>query len=95
MLDAAGPADTGRPGGVQQLLACASLAALTRCWPPSAWKAWRPAPRLLRVPGEPLSAHWMEEAASAIALSINTSSCQLDLDGVIVDSAVGGPCWTA
>jgi predicted NBD/HSP70 family sugar kinase len=33
----------------------------------------------------------MEEAANAIAFAINTSSCLLDLDGVIVDGAVGAP----
>jgi hypothetical protein len=47
--------------------------------------------RLLQAPWAPVTAHWLEKAASAIAFSINTSSCLLDLDGVIVDGAVSAP----
>ena len=32
---------------------------------------------------------WLQDAAGAIAFAINTSSCLLDLDGVIVDGAPG------
>jgi len=34
---------------------------------------------------------WLRDAAGAIAFAINTSSCLLDLDGVIVDGAAGTP----
>jgi predicted NBD/HSP70 family sugar kinase len=47
--------------------------------------------RLLQAPWVPVTARWMGEAATAIAFSINTSACLLDLDGVIVDGAVGAP----
>ena len=52
-------------------------------------------PRLLQAPWAPVTRRWLEEAASAIAFSINTSSCLLDLDGVIVDGAVGAPLLEA
>jgi predicted NBD/HSP70 family sugar kinase len=37
----------------------------------------------------------VQEAATAIAFSINTSSCLLDLNAVIVDGAVGAPLLEA
>lgn len=87
-----GLADTIRPGGVQQLLACASLARLDDMLAAVGLESL-PAgdARLLQAPWAPVTARWVGEAASAIAFSINTSSCLLDLDGVIVDGAIGAP----
>ena len=83
-------ADSARPGGVQQLLACASLATLDDMFAGAGLESLAAAdPRLLQSPWAPLTQRWVREAATAIAFSINTSSCLLDLDGVIVDGAPG------
>jgi hypothetical protein len=87
--------NTGRPGGVQQLLACASLAALDEMLAAVGLESLAPGDAPAAGTLAPVSAHWVEKGASAIAFSINTSSCQLDLDGVVVGGAVGGPCGTA
>lgn len=86
-----GLADTIRPG-VQQLLACASLATLDDMLAAVGLESLPASDaRLLQAPWAPVTARWVGEAASAIAFSINTSSCLLDLDGVIVDGAMGAP----
>ncbi|MBA4094441.1 MAG: serine/threonine protein kinase [Candidatus Accumulibacter sp.] len=87
---ALGVADPTRPGGMQQLLAVASLARLEEMLA-AVGLEHLPAgdARLLQAPWAPVTRRWVDEAASAIAFSINTSSCLLDLDGVIVDGALG------
>jgi predicted NBD/HSP70 family sugar kinase len=89
-------ADRTRPGGVQQLLACASLARLDDMSAAVGLESLAAAdPRLLQSPWAAVTRRWVQEAATAIAFSINTSSCLLDLDGVIVDGAVGAPLLEA
>lgn len=91
-----GVADGARPGGVQQLLASASLATLEDMFAAAGLENL-PAgdPRLLVAPWLPVTRRWLGEAAGAIAFSINTSACLLDLEAVIVDGAVGSPVLAA
>jgi predicted NBD/HSP70 family sugar kinase len=44
--------------------------------------------RLLQAPWLALTDRWLDDAAAAIAVSINGSACLLDLEGVIVDGAM-------
>ena len=89
-------AGTIRPGGVQQLLASASLATLDEMFAAAGLESLAADdPRLLQSAWAPVTRRWMQEAASAIDFSINTSSCLLDLDSVIVDGAVGAPLLEA
>ena len=82
-------ADPSRPGGTRQLLACASLATLEEMIAAAGLQSLAATDaRLLQQPWAPVTQRWLHEAANAIAFSINTSSCLLDLDGVIVDGAV-------
>jgi len=89
-------AGSSRPGGVQQLLASASLATLEDMFAAVGLESLAAGdPRLLQSPWAPVTRRWVQEAATAIAFSINTSSCLLDLDAVIVDGAVGAPLLEA
>ena len=84
-----GVADGLRPGGAQQLLSCASLATLEDMLAAVGLdKLPSGDARLLQAPWAPVTARWLEEAANAIAFAVNSSSCLLDLDGVIVDGAL-------
>ena len=79
-----------------QLLACASLATLSDMFAAAGLESLAAAdPRLLQAPWAAVTRRWIQEAATAIAFAINTSSCLLDLDGVIVDGAVGAPLLEA
>lgn len=89
-------ADPNRPGGARQLLACASLATLDEMIAAAGLQSLAATDaRLLQLPWAPVTRRWLHEAANAIAFSINTSSCLLDLDGVIVDGAVEAPLLEA
>ncbi|MEN3278842.1 MAG: hypothetical protein V7631_4632 [Massilia sp.] len=84
-----GVAASTRPGPAQQLLATASLAALDEMFAAVGLDSLPPGdPRLLQAPWAPGTRRWLAEAAGAIAFSINTSACLLDLDGVIVDGVL-------
>ncbi|MGX4641590.1 ROK family transcriptional regulator [Massilia sp. SYSU DXS3249] len=91
-----GVADSTRPGATPQLLATASLARLEEMLAAVGLERL-PAgdARLLQAPWAPVTRHWIEEAAGAIAFSINTSACLLDLEAVIVDGAMGSPLLAA
>jgi predicted NBD/HSP70 family sugar kinase len=43
--------------------------------------------RSLDMPWRPLTHAWLEDAATAMALAINSAACLLDLDGVIIDGS--------
>ncbi len=45
--------------------------------------------RALQAPWRPHTLEWMRVASPAIALSINSAACLLDLEGVIVDGSFG------
>lgn len=93
---ALGVVDSSRPGGVQQLLTAASLATLDDMLAEVGLDSLPPGDaRLLQAPWAPVTRRWLDNAASAIAFSINTSSCLLDLDAVIVDGALQAPVLDA
>lgn len=47
--------------------------------------------RNLEAPWDAVTLQWVEEAANAIAFGVTGAACLLDLDGVIVDGAIGRP----
>lgn len=51
--------------------------------------------RSLQPPWAPVTQGWLHDAASAIALAVNSAACLLDLDGVIVDGNVPRPLLAA
>jgi predicted NBD/HSP70 family sugar kinase len=76
-------------GAAPQLLSVASLHTLEVAWrdaglaEPIAGVA-----QALQSPWRPVTQAWLQQAALAIAHSINGAACLLDLDGVIVDGAI-------
>ena len=91
-----GVADSARPGPAPQMLASASLATLEDMFAAVGLESLPPNDaRLLAAPWLPVTRRWIEEAAAAIAFSINASTCLLDLEAVIVDGAVGAPLLAA
>lgn len=80
------------PGGPApaQLLSVASLLGLERRWR----DAGLPTAALLdgsalQAPWRPHTEAWLDEAGRAIAMAVHGAACFLDLEGVIVDGAVG------
>jgi predicted NBD/HSP70 family sugar kinase len=79
--DAAAPA---------QLLSVASLFTLERRYADAGLDASAAADeRALQKPWDKHTQRWLDDAATAIALSINSAACLLDLDGVIIDGSFG------
>src|SRR5207245_129955 len=69
-----------------QLLSVASLFTLERVYADAGLDASAAADaRALDKPWKPHTQRWLQDAAAAMALAINSAVCLLDLDGVIVD----------
>lgn len=85
-----GLARDGEPGPPPQLLSRASLLTLESLYeaagldPAAAGDA-----RAVQAPWRPLTQGWLRETAAAIALTVNSAACLLDLEGVIVDGSFG------
>ncbi len=81
------PADAAN-GTPPQLLSVASLLNLERLYTAAGLDtAAMFDARALQAPWQEHTARWLREAGAAIAFSINTSACLLDLDGVIIDGS--------
>jgi predicted NBD/HSP70 family sugar kinase len=73
-----------------QLLSVASLFTLERRYADAGLDASAAADeRALQKPWDKHTQRWLDDAATAIALSINSAACLLDLDGVIIDGSFG------
>ena len=71
-----------------QLLSVASLFTLERAYADAGLDASAAADaRALEKPWKPHTQRWLQDAAAAMALAINSAVCLLDLDGVIVDGS--------
>lgn len=82
------PADRQAPPA--QLLSVASLLNLERLYTGAGLELGAALDaRALQSPWRALTTRWLDEASDAIALSINSAACLLDLDGVIVDGSFG------
>ncbi len=71
-----------------QLLGVASLLNLEQAWA-AAGLATDAAgdERALQAPWEPVTRAWLEDAASAVALAVDSAACLLDLEAVILDGS--------
>jgi predicted NBD/HSP70 family sugar kinase len=80
-----GLSDGGRPA---QLLSVASLLNLEQLYAAAGLDIGAVADaRALQSPWRPHTERWLREAGAAIAMSIESAACLLDLDGVIVDGS--------
>lgn len=85
-----GLAPEGATAPPAQLLSVASLVNLERIYKRAGLsEAAALDHRALEAPWLPHTRAWLREASSAVALSINSAACLLDLDGVIVDGSFG------
>ncbi len=83
------PLGMGRGGSPPaQLLGVASLLNLEQAWA-AAGLATDAAgdERALQAPWEPVTRAWLEDAASAVALAVDSAACLLDLEAVILDGS--------
>jgi predicted NBD/HSP70 family sugar kinase len=81
-------ADAG-PDVVPQLLSVASLHSLEQAWADAGLPPLDAAsPQVLDAPWRDLTQAWLRRAALAIAHTINSAACLLDIDGVIIDGTV-------
>ena len=85
------PLGLGAPRGSAapaQLLSAASLFQLEGLYAAAGLDVTATADaRALAEPWWPVTQRWLQEAATATALAINSAACLLDLDGVIVDGS--------
>ncbi len=77
-----------RPGAPPQLLSVASLMNLEARYAAAGLDVGAALDtRALQAPWMAHTHAWLQEAASAIALAVNSAACLLDLDGVILDGS--------
>ena len=74
---------------VPQLLSVASLHSLERAWAEAGLpELGTDSPQVLDAPWREVTQAWLERASLAIAHTINSAACLLDIDGAIVDGTV-------
>jgi predicted NBD/HSP70 family sugar kinase len=79
-----------------QLLSVASLLNLEQLYAGAGLEAAAAGDaRAMQAPWLPLTTQWLESAAAAIAQSVNTAACLLDLEGVILDGSFSRELLTA
>ena len=81
---------TEAPGPlVAQLLSVASLHSLERAWADAGLpELGTDSARVLDAPWRDITQAWLERASLAIAHTINSAACLLDIEGVIIDGTV-------
>ena len=78
----------GQAGPPAQLLSRASLLNLEQLFEAAGLDATAAGDeRALQAPWLPLTQAWLRESAAALALTVNSAACLLDLQGVIVDGS--------
>jgi len=83
-----GLAPEGRTAAPAQLLSVASLLNLERLYEAAGIDTTASFDaRALEPPWREATARWLRDAGAAVALSINSAACLLDLDGVIIDGS--------
>ncbi|MDE2456411.1 MAG: ROK family protein, partial [Burkholderiales bacterium] len=83
-----GLSHAGQAGPPEQLLSRASLLSLERLYGAAGLEVTASSDaRALQAPWKPHTQSWLRETAAAIALSVNSAACLLDLDSVIVDGS--------
>lgn len=71
-----------------QLLSVASLVTLEQAWRHAGLADDAAADgRALTAPWAPVTQRWLHEAASALALAVDSAACLLDLDAVVIDGS--------
>ena len=71
-----------------QLLGVASLFKLEQAWAAAGLPTDAAGDeRALQAPWEPVTRAWLEDAASAVALAVDSAACLLDLEAVILDGS--------
>ncbi len=84
------PAGQGRDGASMppQLLSVASLLPLEKAYAAAGLDSMAAADgRALQAPWQPITQSWLETAAAAIAQTIVSSACLLDIDSVVLDGS--------
>ncbi len=85
------PLGLARAGGgaPEQLLSAASLFALEQLYAAASLDLTAATDaRALQAPWVEHTEHWLQTAASAIALAINSAACLLDVEGIILDGVM-------
>ena len=84
-----GVASDADPDVVPQLLSVASLHSLERAWVDAGLPPLdADSPQVMDAPWHDLTRAWLRRASLAIAHTINSAACLLDIDGVIIDGSV-------